>query len=176
MYSDNVHQSTHTNSVSNKHSDYDPSINLRDELLPNNGLKSNPNITLDRDENVKWNVEYEINGAIIPNGTTTHTYTDNAIYQPSDTVNGVPNDTDALIDDEPVEKDQYVRSELDIEDGQYEDDNAIEHPDEKKKRMDLLHYLQNGNENVLDKEHNADEYRACGSGWEKEEGKSRGGS
>ena len=157
MYSDTSHQSTDINSVSNTPSDIDPAVTLRDELLPNNGLKTHPHITLDTDNTPEWNDEYEVNGALIPNSSPTPD-TDSAITTPTEDANGVLYDSEN-VHELPIH-DEYIRNELDIEDREYEEDTTIENPEEKKKRQDLLSYLQSGNENILDKEYNADEYRA----------------
>ena len=165
MYSDTAQQSTHINSVSNTPSDSDPAVALRDELLPNNGLKSNPHITMDSDERVMWDDEYEATGAIIPNILPQPLYSDSAIKQhspePSDTVNGILNQIEEQIIEEQIDDtNEYTRNELDIEDRQYEEDTATEDPDEVRKRKDLLSYLQHGSENILDKGSNTEEYRA----------------
>ena len=161
MQSDATRQSTHPTYVSQPPSDTDPAIELRDVMQPNNGHITNPHLTLDSQptkQTDEWDDTYEVNGAVLTDNAIDAT-ADSAINNTEDTYAGL-NDQAKLPDDDTPDATNYIRNELDMEERAYEEDTTIEHPDDTKKRKDLLNYLQRGHENILNKEQDTDEYRA----------------
>ena len=166
MLTDSTPQST-KHIVSNKPSDTDPAIELRDVMEPNNGLKSNIPISLAMDDTLptaipEWDDDYEVHGAVVPDSAI-NTDTDSAIFSPPpiDDAYGILKEDTTVTEDELMEREPtYLDDELDMGDLDTEEEESAEKPDEKKKRRDLLNYFHTGNENILNKEQDADEYRA----------------
>ena len=156
MISDYSPLPSHINNVSNTPSDTDPAIELRDDPDNTDGLKSTETYTIDADANTTppfdFDAPYERNGAVIEDSAIETTIA-NVPDTEDDTYGILNGDITGGMEPEPTENKEHGEPDLD---GLI----SIENNDEKKKRRDLLNYFHTGNENILNKDPNNEQYRA----------------
>ena len=160
MISDSPPLPSHLNIVPNKPSDTDSAIDLRDIHEVNDGLKSNEPLTFAVDDTLvefDFDAPYEENGAVIPDSTINTT--DSAITSPipyDDTYGILNREITDVVEPEPSD----TINETGMGEPDIEVSNTTENPDDRRKRRDLPNCFHTGNENILNKDQNFEEYRA----------------